>query len=117
MSVSAIAVQRDEVQQRPLGSHRDGGRAQLNRAHADLVDIAVELIEGRHWGDGGFRSPEHYFIVRAGLSPAHARDVVVVARRRAELPDAAAAVQCRRAVPRRCRSGGAPRAGRATRRR
>jgi hypothetical protein len=65
---------------------------QLNRAHAELVDIAAELIEGGHWGDGRFRSPEHFFTVRAGLSPAHARDVVVVARRRAEHPDAAAAL-------------------------
>jgi hypothetical protein len=38
------------------------------------------------WGDGGFRSPEHYLVVRAGLSAAQARDVVAVARRGAELP-------------------------------
>ena len=64
----------------------------LNRAHAELVEVAAELIEGKHWGDGGFTSPQHYLVVRAGLSPAHAADVVRVATRRAELPDAAAAL-------------------------
>ena len=91
MSVSAVAVERDRVQ-RDLWARTATAAGELNRAHAQLVDVAVELIEGGHWGDGGFRSPEHYFTVRAGLSPAHARDVVVVARRRAELPDTAAAV-------------------------
>lgn len=57
----------------------------LNRAHAELVEVAAELIEDGHWGDGGFRSVEHYLVVRAGLSPAHARDVATVARRRCEL--------------------------------
>lgn len=65
----------------------------LNRAHGELVEIAVRLLEGSLWGDGGFRSPEHYFVVRAGLSPAHARDVVAVARRRAELPRARVALR------------------------
>ena len=65
----------------------------LNRAHAELVDLAVELIEGRHWGDGGFRSPEHYFVVRAGLSPSHARDVVAVASRQHELTAASEALR------------------------
>jgi hypothetical protein len=91
MSVGAIAVQREEAQS-DLWARTAAVAGRLNRAHAELVDIAVELVEGGHWGDGGFRSPEHYFTVRAGLSPAHARDVVVIARRRAELPDTAAAL-------------------------
>ena len=84
MSISPVAVQRDEVQ-RDLWTRTAAVAGQLNRAHADLVDIAVELIEGGHWGDGGFTTAEHYFVVRAGLSPAHARDVVAVAKRRTEL--------------------------------
>ncbi|MEO6412255.1 MAG: hypothetical protein ABIO48_06665, partial [Pedococcus sp.] len=80
MSISPVAVQRDEVQ-RDLWTRTAAVAGRLNRAHADLVDLAVELIEGGHWGDGGFTSPEHYFVVRAALSPAHARDVVAVARR------------------------------------
>jgi hypothetical protein len=84
MPISPEAVQRDRVQH-DLWDRTAKVAGRLNRAHAELVDIAVDLLEGRHWGDGGFRSPEHYFVVRAGLSPAHARDVVAVARRRAEL--------------------------------
>jgi hypothetical protein len=81
MSTRSNVAQREGVQQ-DLWTRTATAAGRLNRAHADLVDIAVELIAGGHWGDGGFRSPEHYFTVRAGLSPAHARDVVVVARRR-----------------------------------
>ncbi|TPG18108.1 DUF222 domain-containing protein [Pedococcus bigeumensis] len=91
MSISPVAVQRDEVQ-RDLWTRTAAVAGRLNRAHADLVDVAVELIEGGHWGGGGFTSAEHYFVVRAGLSPAHARDVVAVARRRTELPVVAASV-------------------------
>jgi hypothetical protein len=91
MSISPVAAQRDEVQ-RDLWTRTAAVAGRLNRAHAELVDLAVELIEGGHWGDGGFKSPEHYFVVRAGLSPAHARDVVVVARRRRELPVVAESV-------------------------
>jgi hypothetical protein len=64
----------------------------LNRAHGELVEIAAQLVEGGHWGDGGFSSPEHLLVVRAGLSPAQAGDVVRIARRRAELSDAVAAL-------------------------
>jgi hypothetical protein len=65
---------------------------QLNRAHGALVELAAGLLEGGYWGDGGFRSPEHWLVVRAGLSPARAADVVRIARRRDELPDAADAL-------------------------
>ena len=64
----------------------------LNRVHGELVEIAAELVEGGHWGDGGFRSPEHLLVVRTGLSPAQAGDVVRIARRRSEVPDAVAAL-------------------------
>ena len=91
MPVSDIAVQRDRAQ-RALWDRTAAVAGALNAAHAELVDIAAQLLEGRHWGDGGFRSVEHYLVVRAGLSPAHARDVAAVARRRAELPVVARAV-------------------------
>ena len=64
----------------------------LNRAQAELVQIAAELITDRHWGDGGFKTPEHYLVVRAGLSPGHASDIVQVAKRRTELTEASAAL-------------------------
>ena len=64
----------------------------LNRAQAELVDLIDEVMAGGHWGEGGFTSPEHYLVVRAGLSHAHASDIVAVARRRSELTDAATAL-------------------------
>ena len=56
------------------------------------MQIAAELITDRHWGDGGFKTPEHYLVVRAGLSPGHASDIVQVAKRRTELVEASAAL-------------------------
>jgi hypothetical protein len=53
-----VAVQRVEVQ-RDLWTPTAVVAGRLNRAHADLVDLVVQLVEGGHWGDGGFRSPEH----------------------------------------------------------
>ena len=85
-------VERDAVQ-RDLWVRTAEIAGRLNRAHGELVEIATQLLEGGHWGDGGFRSAEHYLVVRAGLSPAHARDVVAMARRGAELPAARAALQ------------------------
>ena len=79
MSISPLATQRDEVQ-RDLWTRTAEVAGRLNRAQGELVDLAAEVIEGKHWADGGFRSPEHYLVVRAGLSPSHARDVVAVAR-------------------------------------
>jgi hypothetical protein len=91
MTSAAHAVDRD-TRQRELWARTAQVAGRLNRAHADLVDIAAELIDDGHWGDGGFSSPQHYLVVRAGLSPAHAADVVRVASRRTELPAAAEAL-------------------------
>ena len=93
MSTAPLAQSRHRRQQE-LWARTAAVAGRLNRAQAELVDIAAELITDRHWGDGGFKSPEHYLVVRAGLSPAHAKDVVAVARRRAELVDAASALGC-----------------------
>jgi hypothetical protein len=91
MSTSLLAQSRHRRQQE-LWARTATVAGRLNRAQAELVDIAAELVEDRHWGDGGFKTPEHYLVVRAGLSPAHASDVVRIARRRAELVDASAAL-------------------------
>jgi hypothetical protein len=64
----------------------------LNRTHAELVDITVDLLDRGLWAEGGIRSPEHWLMVRAGLSPATARDVVRMARRAGELPEAMASL-------------------------
>ncbi|MGA8048532.1 MAG: DUF222 domain-containing protein [Dermatophilaceae bacterium] len=60
----------------------------LNQTHGELVDLTVDLLERSLWAEGGIRSPEHWLMVRAGLSPATARDIVRLARRAAELPEA-----------------------------
>jgi hypothetical protein len=81
-----------EARQHALWQRTAVVAGRLNRAHGELVEIAVELIEDGHWGDGGFKTPEHYLVVRAGLSPAHAADAVRIARRRTELHEAAHAL-------------------------
>ncbi len=91
MSSTAAAVAH-EATTHDLWTRAAEVAGRLNRAHGELVEIAAQLVEGGHWGDGGFSSPEHLLVVRAGLSPAQAGDVVRIARRRAELPDAVAAL-------------------------
>ncbi|WP_270887627.1 HNH endonuclease signature motif containing protein [Pedococcus sp. 5OH_020] len=91
MSLATAAVAHEATTQE-LWERASRVAGVLNRAHSDLVDVAVQLIEGGHWGDGGFRSVEHWLVVRAGLSPSRASDVVGIARRRGELPDAATAL-------------------------
>src|SRR4051794_19680216 len=92
MSVTPLGAQRDELQ-RDLWTRTAEVAGRLNRVQGELVDLAAQLIDGGHWGEGGFRSPEHYFVVRAGLSPSHARDVVAVAKRPHELPAASEALR------------------------
>jgi hypothetical protein len=58
----------------------------LNLAHADLVELCVEVLADGSWVEAGIRSPVHWLVLRAALSPTRAREVVAVARRRAELP-------------------------------
>ena len=91
MSPTPLALARDS-RQRELWARTAQVAGRLNRAQAELVEVARELIDDRHWGDGGFRSPEHYLVVRAGLSPEHAADVVRIARRSKELPSAVLAL-------------------------
>ncbi|GAA2731565.1 hypothetical protein GCM10009867_05470 [Pedococcus aerophilus] len=80
------------VRNRALWDRTAAVAGQLNRVQAELVDIIDEVMTGGHWGEGGFKSPEHYLVVRAGLAPAHAADIVAVARRRSELTDAGTAL-------------------------
>ena len=91
MSTNPLVLAR-ESRQLALWERTAAVAGRLNRAQAELVQIAAELITDRHWGDGGFKTPEHYLVVRAGLSPGHASDIVQVAKRRTELIEAAAAL-------------------------
>ncbi|GAB3081721.1 HNH endonuclease signature motif containing protein [Pedococcus soli] len=100
MSTSPLATAPDTapdggwgVRNQALWQRTAAVAGRLNRAQAELVDIIDEVMTDRHWGEGGFKSPEHYLVVRAGLSHAHAADIVAVARRRTELTDAAVALE------------------------
>jgi hypothetical protein len=67
--------------------------ADLHDAHGRLVDaVAVALMEGS-WQAAGIRSPEHWLVVRAGLSRGQAAAVVLMARRASELPATASALR------------------------
>ncbi len=58
----------------------------LNRANVELVALCREVLADDSWVGEGFRSVEHWLTVRVGLSPARAREAVLVARRHDELP-------------------------------
>src|SRR5690606_30845812 len=59
--------------------------AQLAQTHADLVELAADLIETRTWAGDGVRSPEHWLMVYCALSPARASEVVALGQRRAAM--------------------------------
>ncbi len=68
--------------------------SQLAQVHAAMVEETVALLEDDAWaGDGGVRSPQHFLQVYGWLSPAHANQLVQVARRSAELPEAVALME------------------------
>ena len=58
----------------------------LNQLSARLVTLAAGALESEAWAGAGIRSPEHWLVLRAGLSPGRARQVVLMARRAAALP-------------------------------
>jgi hypothetical protein len=58
----------------------------LNVVHSQLVDLTVEALASNTWEQFGIRSPEHWVTWKTGLSPYRARDIVRLARRKAELP-------------------------------
>ena len=58
----------------------------LNAAHADLIDLVVDLVSNGSWAISGIRSPEHWLTCFAGVSATTARDLVRIATRSAELP-------------------------------
>lgn len=68
----------------------------LNRAHAELVALTVQVLDAELWGGDGIRSPEHWLCLYAGLSASRAREVVRLARRAAELPATLAALEAAR---------------------
>lgn len=67
--------------------------ADLHDAHARLVDLVTAVLADGSWQAAGLRSPEHWLMLRAGLSRAQASAVILVARRAEELPATAAALR------------------------
>ncbi len=63
--------------------------SQLAQVHAAMVEETAALLVDDAWaGVGGVRSVQHFLQVYGWLSPAHANQIVAVARRRTELPEA-----------------------------
>ncbi len=60
--------------------------AQLNAAHARLVELVAKVLEAECWVGAGIHTREQWVAWKTGLSPARAHDVVLLARRRQELP-------------------------------
>ncbi|WP_020142050.1 HNH endonuclease signature motif containing protein [Terracoccus sp. 273MFTsu3.1] len=67
--------------------------ADLHDAHARLVDLLVAVLADGSWQAAGLRSPEHWLMLRAGLSRGQAASIVLLARRAQELPDTVAALR------------------------
>ena len=59
---------------------------QLNQVSARLVAVTARAIACEGWAGAGIRSVEHWLVLRAGLSPGRARQVVLMARRVGVLP-------------------------------
>jgi hypothetical protein len=58
----------------------------LNVLHAELVELMAEALEAGVWDVHGVRSPAHWLSWQAGLSPAHAAEVVRLAQARVTHP-------------------------------
>src|SRR5262245_36907184 len=67
--------------------------ADLHDAHARLVDFVARVLSDGTWQCAGLRSPEHWLMLRAGLSRGQARAIVLLARRQGDLPATAAALR------------------------
>ncbi len=65
----------------------------LNASHARLVELTAEALAADLWCQAGVHTPVQWLVWQAGVAPAHARQVVKVASRVAELPAMACAVQ------------------------
>ncbi|WP_343990705.1 DUF222 domain-containing protein, partial [Terrabacter terrae] len=86
MSQSAERIEQD-------WDHVASLAADVHDAHARLVDFAATVLAEGSWQAAGLRSPEHWLMLRAGLSRGQAAAVLLVARRASELPATAAALR------------------------
>jgi hypothetical protein len=59
---------------------------QLNVINALVTDVVAGALESGLWQQGGVRTPEQFVAWELGVSPERARDLVKVARARADFP-------------------------------
>lgn len=59
---------------------------QLNLINAQVTEAVAEALEQGLWRQGGVRTPEQFVAWQLGVSPERARDLVRVARARADFP-------------------------------
>src|SRR5688572_16659675 len=58
----------------------------INLATAQVVTVVEQAIGDGLWAGAGARSIEHWVCFQTGVSAAHAKRLVTMARRRGELP-------------------------------
>lgn len=63
----------------------------LNAATGRQVSLLAQVLESGSWQAAGIHSPAQWVAWQCGVSPARARSLVAMARRRAELPATSAA--------------------------
>jgi hypothetical protein len=63
----------------------------LNAATGRLVSLIAQVLESESWQVSGIQSPAQWVAWQCGVSPARARSLVAMARRRTELPATTAA--------------------------
>ena len=86
MSQSAQQIEQD-------WDHVASLAADLHDAHARLVDFVAAVLADGSWQAAGLRSPEHWLMLRAGLSRGQAAAVILLGRRAGELPATVAALR------------------------
>ncbi len=84
-----------ERDREPESSELEGEIAQtcglLNATTGRLVSLLARVLESGCWQVAGIHSPAQWVAWRCGVSPARAKSLLSMARRRAELPVTAAA--------------------------
>lgn len=64
----------------------------LNATHGRIVEIVGSALDQDLWQGWGIHSPAHWLAWKTGMSPLRARQVVKLAERRKELPEATGAL-------------------------
>lgn len=59
---------------------------QLNLINAQITEVVTEALDRGLWQQGGVRTPAQFVAWQLGVSPERARDIVKVARARADFP-------------------------------